>query len=132
MDIDVKAAAAAALEPLGEPMSLAEMEEMSEAASVLLKSLANPIRLRILCLMVEGEIAVGSIAARLQLREALVSQHLTRLRHEEVVKARRVGTSILYSLWSEPATAVLQTLHRHFCEPHGGAVSPQSRHPAKS
>lgn len=107
-----------------EPMPLAEMERMSEEASLLLKSLANPIRLRVLCLLVEGEVAVGVLAERLCLREALISQHLARLRFEQVVKARRAGTSILYSLSSEPATEVLRTLHRYFCAPSRPVVPP--------
>ena len=110
-------ATALAAKPPDEPMPLAEMEKLSIDASALLRSLANPIRLRILCLLVEGELAVGVIAARLQLREALVSQHLSRLRLEGVVQARRTGTSIIYAVRSEPAMAVLQTLYEHFCGP---------------
>ena len=116
-------ATALAAEPPDEPMPLAEMEKLSNDASALLRSLANPIRLRILCLLVEGELAVGVIAARLQLREALVSQHLSRLRLEGVVQARRTGTSVIYAVSSAPAMAVLQTLYDHFCAPVAGRAT---------
>lgn len=99
------------------PADLAELERLSEEAAGLLKSLANPVRLRILCLLVEGEMAVGALAAQLGLRETLVSQHLMRLRQESIVAVRRQGTSMIYSLASEPAAAVLQTLYAYFCGP---------------
>ena len=105
---------------------LAELERLSEQAAAFLKSLANPIRLRILCLLVEGELAVGVIASRLRLREALVSQHLTRLRLEGILRFRRQGTSVLYSVASEPATAVLQTLYGYFHRPAKSGGSPRT------
>lgn len=111
----------------GAPTDLAELERLSEEAARLLKSLANPVRLRILCLLVEGEMPVGGLASQLDLREALVSQHLMRLRLEGVVTFRRHGTSMIYSLASEPAAAVLKTLHAYFCGPAkqgGGAYLP--------
>ncbi len=101
----------------GAPADLVELERLSEEAARLLKSLANPVRLRILCLLVEGEIAVGGLASQLDLREALVSQHLMRLRLEGVVTFRRNGTFMIYSLASEPAAAVLKTLYAYFCGP---------------
>ena len=105
-----------AIEAVASP-GLAELERLSEAAAALLRSLANPIRLRILCLLVEGELAVGVIASRLLLREALVSQHLMRLRLEGILRFRRQGTSVFYCIASEPAAAVLQTLYAYFCGP---------------
>ena len=114
-----------AIEAVASP-GLAELERLSEAAAALLRSLANPIRLRILCLLVEGELAVGVIASRLRLREALVSQHLTRLRLEGILRFRRQGTSVLYSVASEPATAVLQTLYGYFSGSAKSGGSPRT------
>ena len=111
----------------GAPTDLVELERLSEEAARLLKSLASPVRLRILCLLVEGERPVGGLASQLGLREALVSQHLMRLRLEGVVTFRRHGTSMIYSLASEPAAAVLKTLYAYFCGPAkqgGGAGLP--------
>lgn len=106
----------------GAPSDLSEMERLSEEAARLLKSLANPVRLRILCLLVEGEMAVGALASQLNLREPLVSQHLMRLRLEGIVTFRRQGTSAIYSMASEPAAAVLSTLYAYFCGPAKGDI----------
>ncbi|MDD2705680.1 MAG: metalloregulator ArsR/SmtB family transcription factor, partial [Acidocella sp.] len=56
------------------------MRASAEQASELLKSLANPHRLMILCQLVEGERSVGELAAFLGLRGSTVSQHLALLR----------------------------------------------------
>ncbi|MFM9597730.1 ArsR/SmtB family transcription factor, partial [Streptomyces scabiei] len=80
-----------------------------------LKALANPWRLRILCAIAEGPLAVGALARRIGAREALVSQHLTRLRAEGLVRGERNGHNVTYTLASGPAAEVIAALHRAFC-----------------
>ena len=87
------------------------------AATELLKALANPHRLMIVCRLVEGERSVGELAAALGLRDSTVSQHLAVLRRERLVRARRDAQTIWYSLASKPARAVLETLFRIYCAP---------------
>ena len=84
-------------------------------ASELLKALANDKRLMILCLLVEGERAVGDLNARLELSQSALSQHLAVLRNEGLVATRRDAQSILYSLVPGPAQRILQTLHDVYC-----------------
>lgn len=84
-------------------------------ASDLLKALANDKRLMILCLLVEGERAVGDLNARLDLSQSALSQHLAVLRSEGLVATRREAQSILYSLVPGPAQRILQTLHDVYC-----------------
>ena len=87
-------------------------------ASDLLKALANDKRLMILCLLVEGERAVGDLNARLDLSQSALSQHLAVLRSEGLVATRREAQSILYSLVPGPAQRILQTLHDVYCGEH--------------
>ena len=84
-------------------------------ASELLKALASDKRLMILCLLVEGERAVGDLNARLDLSQSALSQHLAVLRSEGLVATRREAQSILYSLVPGPAQRILQTLHEVYC-----------------
>lgn len=84
-------------------------------ASELLKALANDKRLMILCLLAEGERAVGELNARLDLSQPALSQHLKVLREEGLVATRRDAQSILYSLVPGPAQRILQTLHDVYC-----------------
>jgi len=93
------------------------LDERAEDAATLLKSLANPVRLKMLCAMVDGEQAVGAIAARVGVRETVISQHLMRLRAEGLVTFRRQGTTVFYALAQGPARAIMGTLYQEFCGP---------------
>jgi DNA-binding transcriptional ArsR family regulator len=89
----------------------------ADKASELLKSLGNRHRLLMLCQLAEDERSVGELAAFLGMRDSTVSQHLALLRREGLVKARREGQTIWYSLASPPARRVLETLFEVFCPP---------------
>lgn len=84
-------------------------------ASTLLKSLANPHRLLILCQLSEGERSVGAMAGFLEIRDTVVSQHLALLRKDGLVTARRDGQTMFYSLADTPARAILDVLYRAYC-----------------
>ncbi len=105
------------------------MAAAAEQASELLKSLANRHRLLILCQLTQGERSVGDLAAFLALRDSTVSQHLSLLRRDGLVRARRDGQTIWYSVASEPAQQILQTLFNIFCKPAPlcGTPAPKKR-----
>lgn len=92
-----------------------QMQAAADSASELLKSLANRHRLLILCRLSEGECSVGDLAAFLGLRDSTTSQHLALLRREGLIRARRDGQTIWYSLTSAPAQRVLEALFEVFC-----------------
>lgn len=60
---------------------------------------------------------MGALAARVGVRETVISQHLMRLRAEDLVRHRRVGTTVYYAIENGPALAVLRALHDAFCRP---------------
>lgn len=93
------------------------MVAQAEAAADLLKTLGNPQRLRILCLLVEGEHSVGEINAHVPLSQSALSQHLAVLRDQALVETRRESQTIYYSLSEGPARALLSTLHDVYCLP---------------
>ena len=93
------------------------MREAAEKASELLKALANRHRLLIVCQLLEGERSVGQLAAYLDIRDSTVSQHLALMRKDGLVSARRDAQTIWYSIASEPARQILQTLYQIYCEP---------------
>ncbi len=93
------------------------MMTAADGASELLISLANRHRLLILCQLSDGERSVGELAAFVGLRDSTVSQHLALLRKDGLVKARRDGQTIWYSIASTPARRVLETLFDVFCRP---------------
>ena len=101
---------------------LDQMQEAADHASDLRKALSNRHRLLLVCQLVEGERSVGDLAEALELRDSTVSQHLALLRKDGIVATRRAGQTIWYSIASEPAREVVETLYRAFCPP-GGANS---------
>jgi ArsR family transcriptional regulator len=67
----------------------------------LFKALAHPIRILILDALRDGEVSVGALQERLGVEQSSVSQHLAALRANNLVRARREGTSVFYEI-SDP------------------------------
>jgi len=101
------------------------MEEAADAASELLKVLANRHRLLILCQLIGQDRSVGELAQFLGIRDSTVSQHLALMRREGLVVPRRDGQTIWYSISSGPARALLETLYRVYCA--GGDTAPRAQ-----
>lgn len=75
-----------------------------------LRAIANENRLTILYLLRDGEKSVFELGRFLDLRQPTVSQHLARLREEKIVRTRRDGQVIYYSLASQDARQVIDLL----------------------
>jgi DNA-binding transcriptional ArsR family regulator len=92
------------------------MLENAHKASEFLKALSHEARLAILCLLLDGEKTVGDIEELLQLRQSTVSQQLARLREDDLVKVRRDGKSVYYSVARPEVIEVMSALYRAFCK----------------
>jgi len=77
--------------------------------------MANTSRLMILCQLADGEKSVGDLQPVIGLSQSALSQHLGVLRRKRLVRTRRAGQSIYYSLASPDAAAVMSTLYAQFC-----------------
>lgn len=97
------------------PTLSVDMDENADDAAGLLSLMANPQRLRILCMMVDQEISVSAIVDQSGLAQPTVSQHLKKLRDAKVVTTRRDAQTIFYKLSDHPAKQVLQTLYSIYC-----------------
>src|SRR5271154_689555 len=62
------------------------------------RMLADPTRIRVLWSLTRGELAVNELAEQLGKPAPSVSQHLAKLRMARLVRTRREGTTIFYSL----------------------------------
>lgn len=81
-----------------------------EMTTELFKALAHDTRLRILCLLLEGEVCVCQIMAILQLPQSTASRHLAVLKNAGLVEDRRDGVWIYYSLAGHTQPLVEQVL----------------------
>ena len=104
-------------------LALSQMREAAAQACNLMKVLANPDRLMILCQLSQGELRVGELEERLGIVQPTLSQQLTVLREQQLVSTRREGKHIFYSMSSPQALAVIQTLYQEFCQPHCAAAT---------
>ncbi len=96
-----------------------QMEAQAGEAAELLKAMANPQRLRMLCLLIEREMSVGEINALVPLSQSALSQHLAVLRERQLVKTRREAQTVYYSVADGTVHDVIEALHRNFCRPPG-------------
>ncbi len=102
-------------EDLSENFNLDEMFENSRAAAGFLKAMAHEGRLMILCHLITGEKSVTELENLLSVRQAAISQQLARLRLEGVVKTRRDGKAIFYTIKDPKVSKLIKLLHDEFC-----------------
>ena len=91
-------------------MDTIDLTANANVAAALLSAMANPKRLLILCNLVKGEIPVGALAQEVGLSQSALSQHLSKLRAQKLVKTRRDAQTIYYSSSSEPVLKILEAL----------------------
>lgn len=85
-------------------------------ASDLLKALANPNRLSIICLLLEGESSVSEIESELGIRQPTLSQQLGELREAGMVATRRDAKHIYYRVADDRAGRIVKTLREVFSQ----------------
>lgn len=113
-----------------------DLQAKAGEAAALLKALANPDRLLLLCHLVAGERSVNELGSLAGIAQPSLSQQLGVLRGERLVATRRDGQRVVYRIASPAALAVLQTLYGLFCEPAPvataapGTPPPTTRRPA--
>ena len=96
-------------------VDLAAMQAHAGDAVQLLKALASEPRLKVLCLLVDGERSVGEINDLLELSQSALSQHLAVLREGGLVQTRRESQSVYYSVATGPVQQLIRTLHDIYC-----------------
>ena len=112
--------AQAAMAEDGNPGLATGMQAKAESAAAFLKALAHEGRLLILCYLNGGEKSVTELERLLGQRQAAVSQQLARLRMEGLVRSRRDGKTIYYSIGDPKAQRAIALLYDMFCaEPEG-------------
>lgn len=84
-------------------------------AVALLRSLANPERLSLMCALADGERCVSELSLATGIQQPTLSQQLGVLRDERLVATRRDGKFIHYRIDSPEATELLGLLHRLYC-----------------
>jgi ArsR family transcriptional regulator len=98
------------------PRAAARRTDLDRAARIL-KTVAHPVRLRIVALLCLGEERVGAMAVRLGTSATTVSQALGVLRHERLVAVAQRHRWTSYRLEEGALRALLPCLERLGAEP---------------
>ena len=86
-----------------------------DTATEILKSVAHPIRLKILCFLLEGEKNVGEIEQKFGSTISNISQHLTVLRKADIITRRKDANFMYYSLKDNNIVTFMETIKTLFC-----------------
>lgn len=84
-------------------------------AEAFLKAMANRHRLMILCELHKGERSVTELQQAVGLAQSALSQHLAKLREEDIVATRRQSQTIFYSLADPNAARLVALLYDAYC-----------------
>lgn len=82
----------------------------------LFKAFGDPTRVEILSLLVERELCVNDIAEAVALSQSAISHQLRILKQMHLIKSRRDGKNILYSLADDHVLTILKTGLEHVLE----------------
>ena len=95
--------------------SLPEMEQLLRLAE-LFKNFGDGTRVRILYVLLEAEVCVCDLATLLGMTQSAVSHQLRILKQARLIKARRDGKTVFYSLADDHVATLLKQCMEHICE----------------
>jgi ArsR family transcriptional regulator, arsenate/arsenite/antimonite-responsive transcriptional repressor len=95
-----------------------QMEDAVSRYADMFAAMGNDARLRIVRLLLSSHpegMVVGDIQAELGIPNSTLSHHLEKLRHEELVEARRDGSFLWYSARADSLEELLTFLYAECC-----------------
>ena len=90
-------------------------EDEIEQSAEILKSLANPARLRLVNILVGGEKTVSQLCELSGLKQSMVSQQLKNLRLNDIVARRKEVSRVYYRIKEKNVITMLNCLGRCGC-----------------
>lgn len=92
------------------------MEEKIYDLADLFKVFGDSTRIRILYLLLDGEMNVGDISDKLSMNQSAVSHQLKTLRQSDLIRVRRDGKAMYYSLADDHVESILKIGMEHITE----------------
>lgn len=94
-----------------------EFQEVQAAAEIF-KSLAHPLRLKVVLLLAEGEASVTELAQQLEVSQPAMSQHLRILSHSRVLHPVRKQRQVFYQLCDQHIAHIAKDAIAHSVPEH--------------
>ena len=98
-------------------VSLIEKQEHIELAARVLKSIAHPLRLKILCVLGNKESCVQAIVEDVGTSQSNISQHLAILRNKGVLVTRKDANRVYYRIGDARILQLIGMMREVFCGP---------------
>ncbi len=83
--------------------------------SRVMKSLSHPVRLKILCCILEQEQGVNDLAKFCEISQSAMSQFLKRMKAEGVLRSRRDHNFVFYSISDKKLLELLRAIKGIYC-----------------
>jgi len=97
-------------------MEFRDFQANAREVADFLRTLGSERRLMILCKLVEaGEMTVGALVEAIGLSQSALSQHLAKMRDDNIVTFRRDGQTLWYRIADPRIEHLMAELHRLFC-----------------
>lgn len=87
-----------------------------EKIAELFKGFSDPTRAHILSLLADRELCVNDIARAVEVSQSAISHQLSSLKQLQLIKSRREGKNVLYSLADDHVLTILQMGVEHVLE----------------
>lgn len=84
-----------------------------EDASKIFAMLGEPVRMKIILALMEGELCVYHICEITGGKQSAISQHLRKLKDSKIVKSKKVANQVLYSICDEHIFTIVKTALEH-------------------
>lgn len=91
------------------------MVNKCEGVSQVLKALSHPVRLKVLCRVIEKERTVNDLTEFCDISQSAMSQFLNRMRAEGMVESRREGNQVYYRVANPKLIQLLRALKDIYC-----------------
>ncbi len=96
-------------------IALTKLLKKCDEVSQVLKSLSHPVRLKVLCYVMDEAKTVNDLTEFCGISQSAMSQFLARMRSEGVLSSRKEGTSVYYSLSEPKLKKLLQAVKEIYC-----------------
>ncbi len=95
--------------------NLIDKQEHIETAARALKSIAHPLRLKILCVLGDQEACVQEIVDAVGTSQSNISQHLAILREKDVLLTRKDANRVFYRVGDQRTLQLVGMMREVFC-----------------
>jgi DNA-binding transcriptional ArsR family regulator len=95
------------------PTRLTDLKNLQQAAECL-RTLAHPVRLRMIQIMLQGEFTVGDLAEACEIPSHMASEHLRMMQHCGFLTRRPDGRRIYYQVAEPAVKRIMDCIERRF------------------